>query len=656
MRDPAPDSPTTPAMPGLRRAAGWLLAAAGWTLGWMALEAWFLRRGVSPSLQALAPPAACLALAAAAAGLRRFRPAPSPSAPAWALAGLLALALAAGGVVVKARGGEVLPGGPLDLPLSLLAAARTSDLLRSLWLEGLLVPLAVLAGFQTSGDPSRRPHRLLAAAGLAVLAAASAWNLAGGERLVQTLAPGDVAGVMAGRSGAPVTLPGFRLRLDGLEATPRPPAFRLVRLPEPAGKGPAPAWAARVEAGQAGDLPGGLRYQVEKLIPDARPSGQVTEDPAAPENPAVQVMLGLGNAEPLVGVLFAREADGWRRDEPQGRFAVVYRERFEPSLLQALRPHPPTDPRLVLTFMGKTLEHAARPGDRWDLPGFSLTVASVFPEFGGLQPGPDGRPAFFSRSPVYRDPWIQLRLRQAGGAEADLLLSARPVPDPDYQAYLARTLPPGLTLAYEPRGAEVQSRFVLLTRDDGKARLVQDGRVVRTEPVATGRPFLVEKGLSVTVLARYDHARFEPDFVPDPEVDVTARTERPVLRLRVWDPATGEAEARWLQARGDDGRPVGASFLGGRVRLAYQAKDPDPRDLRATLSILDAAGTRLAGGAAEVGTPFRFGGYRVYLDGGSADAVRLLAVRDPATGLAWAGLVILVAAAVWLGLRGRRQA
>ncbi|HEX9009325.1 MAG TPA: hypothetical protein VF804_03080, partial [Holophagaceae bacterium] len=380
--------------------------------------------------------------------------------------------------------------------------------------------------------------------------------------------------------------------------------------------------------------------------------------PQGPENPAVQIMLGLGNAEPLVGVLFAREPEGWRRDEPQGRFAVVYQERFEPTLLATLRPHPPASQKLVLTFMGKTLEHPVRSGETWNLPGFSLTVVGIYPDLGGLRKGADGRQELFSRSPLFRNPWLQVRLRQASGAQADLLLSARPIQDKDYADYLARTLPPGMTLRYVPEGEELQDRFVLLTREDGKVRLVEDGRLTRTADLAPNRPFIVEKGLSVTLLARYDRARFEPDFVPDPEVDVTARSERPVLRLRVWDPATGAADSRWLQARGGDGQPVGAAFLGGRIRLAYRPKAPDPRDLAGTLSALDPAGTELARGPLDIWDPFAFRGHRFYLDGwipGTVPSARLLLATDPGRFLAWAGLACLLAGVVWSLLEARRH-
>lgn len=663
MSDPAPE-PRSPqpqwslgeALPGHPVLLG--LAVLAWALAWMALETWFGRRGLGPLAQALAPVGTCLLLAAGLAfgapGLGR-RLATSRRL-AGILAGAILLGLAAGWAVVRARGGEVLPGGFLDLPFSILASARASDLLRSLWLEALLLPLAAQAlafAWARRGELRRRPGLGVLLAAPVLLATAALGNRAGGVRATQTVPVGGATAVFepARPAGHPVPLPGFRVRLEGLDATPREPAFRLAT------EGPQARWTSRVESGQSGDLPGGLRYQVERLIPDALPSGQVVEDPQGPENPAVQVMLGLGNAEPLVGVLFARDPEGWRRDEPQGRFAVVYRERFEPALLQALRPHPPTSQKLVLTFMGKTLEHVLRPGGTWDLPGFSLTVVGIFPDLGGLRKGADGRQELFSRSPFYRNPWVQVRLRQASGAQADLLLSARPVQDKDYTDYLARTLPPGMTLRYVPEGAELQDRFVLLTREDGKVRLVEDGRVTRTADLAPSRPFLVAKGLSVTLLARYDRARFEPDFAPDPDVDVTAQSERPVLRLRVWDPATGAAESRWLQARGPDGQPVGAAFLGGRIRLEYRPKTPDLQDLRGTLAAVDPSGAELARGPVTAGKAFTFRGHRFYLDGwipGATASGRLLLATDPGLGLAWTGLACLVAGAVWSLLEVRR--
>ncbi|HEX9081050.1 MAG TPA: hypothetical protein VF768_02165, partial [Holophagaceae bacterium] len=240
-------------------------------------------------------------------------------------------------------------------------------------------------------------------------------------------------------------------------------------------------------------------------------------------------------------------------------------------------------------------------------------------------------------------PWIQIRLRQAGGAQADLLLSARPVADKDYQDYLARTLPPGMTLQYDLDGAELQERFVLLTRDDAKIRLVEGGRVVRTADLALNKPFLVQKGLSVTPVAQYGRARFEPDFVPNPSPDATASTARPALRLRVWDPATGAAESHWLSAAPDSGTSEAVPFLGGRIRLRYQPKGPDLRDLRAQVSVLDSAGSVLAKATLEAQTPLVYQGFRFYLDGwepGPPASVRILAVRDP--GRLWAGVGLLL--------------
>jgi len=642
-----------------------VLAALLWAVLWMALEAWFQHRGTGPALQAMAPLGVCLAGAAALV----------LGAPVWArrlftspwLAGALGLALLAGlgggWVVIQVRGGEALPGGFLGLPLALLATVRLADLFRSLWVESLFLPLAAMSltllwpRRNDSGWRSLHPGLRLVLIAPLLLAVASLWIRAGGVRAAQVLRAGATHGVFESvRAGeGSHTLPDFRVRLERLDSVPRDAAFRLESQ---AGPGhPSRPWSSRVESGQSGDLPGGLRYQVEGLIPDALPSGQVVEDPQAPENPALQVMLGLGNTEPLVGVLFARDPEGWRREEPQGRFAVMFRERFEPTLLQALRPHPPLRQKLVLAFMGKTLEHPVRLGETWNLPGFSLTVTGIYPDLGGLRPGKDGRQELFTRSPLFRNPWIQVELRQASGAQAPLLLSARPVPGKDYADYLARTLPPGMTLRYVPEGEETQARFVLFTREDGKVRLLEDGRVVRMEERVLNRPFLVEKGLSVTALASYDRARFEPDFVPDPEVDMTARSGRSVLRLRVWDPATGAAESHWLEARGADDRPVGAAFLGDRIHLVYRPKSPDLRDLRGTLVVTDPAGTELARGAVTSGNPLVFRGHRFYLDGwvpGPPVAGRVLLTTDPGLGLGWAGLACLLAGGAWMALGGTR--
>ena len=671
MNVPVPESPSTRLRRNLTTAFDrptllMGLAALGWAFLWMALESLFQRREVGAWIQALAPLGVCLIgaagliLAAPARGGRLFT---SPRL-AGVLGFVLLVGLGGGWAVIRARSGSVLPGGWLDWPLSLLATVRLGDLLRSLWLEALLLPLAAMSltvlwtRRASPGWRGRNAGLLLALAGPLLLAAGSLWNRAASARAFQSMEPGASAGVFEGVRAADglQTLPGFRVRLERFEATPQKPGFRLGVQP-PAGGAGLP-WSIPVEPGQAGTLPGGLRYQVERLIPNALPSGRVVEDPQSSGNPAVQILLGLGNTEPLMGVLFARDPESWRREEPEGRFAVVYRERFDSSLLQLLRPHPPLNQKLVLTFMGKTLEHPDRLGETWNLPGFSLTVTGIYPDLGGLRTDQAGHQELFTRSPLYLNPWIQLQLRQASGAQAPLLLSARPVEDKTYTSYLARTLPPGMDLRYVPEGAEVQRRFVLITTADSKVRLVEDGRVVRTEDLVLNHPFLVAKGLSVTVLARYDRARFEPDFVPDPDVDATAGSEHPALRLRVWDPANGTAESRWLQGRGEDGQPVGAAFLGGRIRLVYGPKPPDLRDLRGTLAITDPSGDVLARGTVTSGDPLVFRGHRFYLDGwvpGPPAAGRLLMVTDPGLWLGWAGLACLAAGLGWLLLTGRPE-
>lgn len=341
-----------------------------------------------------------------------------------------------------------------------------------------------------------------------------------------------------------------------------PGPFRLFATPRP---GPdRPARAYRVQEGLIAALPlAGCRVEVEQVLPNAVATDRVEENPAAPWNPALQVVLGLGLPEPLVGQLFAASRERFRLDEPGGRFAVVFREAWSEALLATLRPRPPQAELLVLDYLGKTAEASAQPGVPWVFPGFTLTVSRIYPDF-AVRPGRDGQPEAHSRSDQPKEPWAQVELAQLGGATARLLLSAK---HPELSDRLnAPNLPPGARLRYLRSGEEAQTRFVVFTREDRQIRLVTGGRVVRTEPLAPRKPFIVERGLSVTADALLDHG--EPAFAPHPEASLAAQFLHPMLRLTLTDLRTGALERHWLEA----GATV--SCFQGRLDLAYAPAAP----------------------------------------------------------------------------------
>lgn len=438
------------------------------------------------------------------------------------------------------------------------------------------------------------------------------------------------------------------LRLEALRVDPRPPSYVLAAYTHPDGQGGFEAEPHPLPAGPGEGLPlpgTSLRVQVETVIPHALPNGMLIEDPQAPANPALHLLLGLGQPKPLEGYLLARDPQRARFEEPEGRFAVVAWERFEPSRLAELRPRPPARERLVLTVQGRRLEHAATVGSTWDLPSFRLTVEALYPDFTAT-PGPDGQPRFGSRSSSPHNPWLKVRLTQPGGGTALLMVAAQPPPDPSYLQYLRQALPPGVMLSYEREGEDPTDRFVLFTSADARTRLVTEGRVVKEAPLALRTPFIVAPGLSVTVLEVLPHARFEDDWRAHPDPVLATRHENPVAQVKVWDPATGRSETRWLAARGPQG-PRAVAYLDGRIALKFKRQEPAPEQLHAQITLVDAAGEPAFGGPVEAREPYRpsrWSLWSVYAGPDTSNdpaAFQARVVREPGRPLVQMGLILL---------------
>ncbi|HJW34836.1 MAG TPA: hypothetical protein VJ505_15920 [Holophagaceae bacterium] len=519
--------------------------------------------------------------------------------------------------------------------------------LGSAWYIGLMALAALSSWFQALRDPEPTwARRCLQLAPLVLLLGLVTGRVLGSRvpvdlRVGGTSAPLDAAG-------------GWRVRLEALKTDPRAPEFRLAAYTRPDGAGgferdPAPLDA---KVGVEGRIPGtGLRYQVEEVIPNGLPGGAMVEDPGAPENPALHLMLGLSEPNPLDGFLVARDAHRSRFDEPGGRFAVVFAERFEPGAAARLKAKPPTRERLVLTVQGKSLEHEARVGSTWELPSFSLQVEALYPDLVAT-PGADHQPHFSTRSEAPLNPWLQVRLRQPGGASALLMLAAHPPTDPSYAQYLREILPPGVALRYVREGEDPVDRFVLFTLADAKVRLLTGGKVMKEAPLEPRKPFVVAPGLSATPLEIFPHARFEEAWRPHPDPVQATRFENPVAKVKVSDAAKGLVERHWLAARGPQGpRPV--AFQEGRLALLYKKREPEPEQLHATLSLVDATDEVRSQGLVEVGEPLRpsrLGLLAVHADWETSNdpaAYRALVVRDPGRPILLVGLLQL-----GLGLMG----
>ncbi|HET8900599.1 MAG TPA: cytochrome c biogenesis protein ResB, partial [Holophagaceae bacterium] len=331
------------------------------------------------------------------------------------------------------------------------------------------------------------------------------------------------------------------------------------------------------------------------------------------------------------------------------------KDRFDPALAAQLRPHGPSAQKLEMTFMGKELEHDATPGTVWSFPAFELKVVKLHPDFPFKQ-GPDGPVDLNRVPPQLRGPWLEMQLyRLSDGATAPLFLCAR-TPAFSDQAN-AETLPPGMgmTLHYVREGEESQRRFLIYSLADQKARLVEDGRVTRTEDWAPGKLFSIEKGLSATMLEMLPHAVWQPDYIANPDTKgkpVDPDHASPAIQVTISDPDSGKSETHWLGAKAPDGSAAqGTTFFGSRVGIAYHAKDAEPKDFRSVLVIEDKDGHELARKEVSVNDPLVFRGHWFYqsnYDPKDSTVSGIMVVYEPGLWLTYLGFLCLIGGALWM--------
>lgn len=407
--------------------------------------------------------------------------------------------------------------------------------------------------------------------------------------------------------GGTFAFPGFTVEARKVTVAPGPAAFRLHALPDPSAPKGGEAESHAVAEGARLTLASGLKVEVEKLLPNAVDVGDLQEAPDGPDNPALRVMLGLGEPAPLMGTLYARQPGGRRLDEPQGRFAVAYLDAWDPALPAAL-PAKGGPATLAWTRAGRRSTHEAKAGAAWAVDGVRLVVEQVFPDF-AVRPGANGEPEPYSRSAAFVDPWAKVRLEVPGQPARTLLLSAR---QPEVTDQLnAPHLPPEVKVRFHlAEGGP--GRWVLITREDAAIRLVAKGKVVHREPFKLNHPFVVMPGCSVTPLFQLRRAVHHPDYVAHPDPTEAARFHRPVLRVRVQDPTTGVTESGWLASEGPEGKPDLKTFFNGRVALAYQPRPLEPEDLRTALVLRDVQGRELATGEVAVDRSLDYGGLRFW--------------------------------------------
>ena len=554
------------------------------------------------------------------------------------------------------------------VPLFLVRHAHVDDVYHSLWFYGLLLILSLctlLVAWKRRPYPLPKFGFLLVHIAPALILAGGLMGKYGFVRAFNEIHEGEPTSVFWRVKGPDpndwkdaYTLPGFQVKLDKFEVEHYDTEYKLYAFVEPDGKGgfERNPKAYEVKEGLDTRLPlTWLRMKVDKVLPDAVDNGAFQEDPKAAANPVMKLMLGLGDPEPVVGYLLADSPSAYRFNEPGGRFAVMFKDHFDPALVAQLKSHGPSAQRLEMTFMGKTLQHDAKPGTTWSFPAFELKVVKLHPDFPFKQ-GPQGPVDLARVPPQLRGPWLEVQLhRFSDGATSPLFLCAR-TPAFSDQAN-AQILPPGMgmTLHYVREGEESQHRFLVYSLDDQKARLVEDGKVSRTEDWAPGKLFSIEKGLSSTLVEMLPHAVWRPEFIPNPDTQgktPDADHANPAIQVTLTDPDSGKSETHWLAAKNPDGSAAqGTTYFDSRVGIAYHAKDAEPKDFRSVLVIQDPSGKELARKQVSVNDPLIFRGHWFYQSNYNPDDPTMsgiMVVYEPGLWLTYLGFFSLIIGALWM--------
>lgn len=417
-----------------------------------------------------------------------------------------------------------------------------------------------------------------------------------------------------------------RLRVEGADIPPQP----LVVTAHPL-KGRS-LGQRKPEEGTSWH-PRGLEAEVRfgRLLAQAVDRGGWVEDPTAPGNPALRVLLGLGEPEPRVGLLRLADPEAAARLSPDGSFEVRLVERFDPAEARAT-------PKLRLELPEGALEHPADPGQPWALPGFTLRVIARHGSF---------PPHLARMAPALRTlpgAWTELSLETTDGQRALLLVSAR---HPELCDRLnASALPPGARLRILEPAVE---RQVLFDRAGNRILLLEGGHLWREAPLTLGQPFVVAPGRSVTPVAHLAHARWAPDFSPLPD-GLDHPEARTAVQVTVRDERSGHVAHGWLEAPGP-GEPARAEAFFGRLALALHPAEPSPQDLKTTVVLEDPAGRVLGRAALAGGHPVTLGPHTIRaatVPGETGPVLGLRAERRPGLPLLGAGSVLLLLGLAWM--------
>ena len=121
--------------------------------------------------------------------------------------------------------------------------------------------------------------------------------------------------------------------------------------------------------------------------------------------------------------------------------------------------------------------------------------------------------------------------------------------------------------------------------------------------------------------------------------------------MKIWDPASGRTEEKWLDAMGPTGLPRPETFFEQRIGLIYKAKDREPKDFRSDLVILDALGKQLAKKTVSVNDPLVFQGHWFYQSNYNPDdssVSGIMVVREPGLWLVYGGFLCLITGTAWM--------
>lgn len=576
---------------------------------------------------------------------------------------ILGLAVAMGAVILQDESPDFYGRFYGTFARKVIFWTHASDLFNSLWFYALLslLALSMLAvAWKRRPYPAHRFGFLLVHLSTSVILLGSLWGKYSYVCAFNELKAGKPTATfyklknMRPDPQDPCQLPEFRIQLNQFTVLPCGPEYKLYAFVEPNGKGgfEKNPEAYAVKEGMKARLPlSRLHFSVERILPNAIDAGEFINNPNTPENPALRVMLGIGAPQPVIGDLFARQEKASRRDEPGGRFAVVYQDRWSAEFLNQLHPRAPKAEKVALTYLGKSAAYDVRIGSAIEFQAFKMKVEKLYPDFAVVK-DKEGSPHAISRSQNPVEPWLELSFREGRASPRRVLLSAR---DPRLSDQLnAPNLPRGLRLSYVREDEERQSRFVVFTREDQSIRLVENGRVSRLEPLQLNKPFIIEKGLSATAVAILDHAEHVPAFLPHPDPKEALKFERSVLKVKVWDPGSGRSEEKWLDGLaldGLDGLPKLETFFDHSVGLIYKAKDTEPEDVRSELVVLDPTGKQLVKKTVSVNDPLIFQGYRFYQssynpDDPSVSGIRM--VQESGLWLVYAGFLMLIIGIIWM--------